>query len=177
MLLIDLTGREDIAYTAMMQGAALFADDLELRITATDDHGVCVYLMTIDLGLAADDPRDRGRVRSALSSGFVAPRAPAGEEIDSMREPLMGPGSQWSSAATPTTAGAPPRTIVSSWGTQTRYPPTSLRTSCCQRLRPVRIGGGHHLGSDGRCGRSDRLAGGTSRCSGRVSDPKRKVGT
>jgi hypothetical protein len=53
MLLIDLTGREDIAYTAMMQGAALFADDLELRITGTDDHGVCVYLMTIDLGLAA----------------------------------------------------------------------------------------------------------------------------
>ena len=54
MLLIDLTGREDIAYTAMMQGAALFADDLELRVTAIDDHGVCAYLMTIDLGLADD---------------------------------------------------------------------------------------------------------------------------
>ena len=54
MLLVNFSGREDIVYAAMMQGAALFADDLELRITATDEHGVCVYLMTIDLGLVAE---------------------------------------------------------------------------------------------------------------------------
>lgn len=40
-----------------------------------------------------------------------------------------------------------------------------------------RIGGGRHPRSASRCGRSDRLAGGTSRCSGRVPDPKRNVGT
>ena len=49
LLLVDLTGREDIVYAAMIQGAALIADDLELRISAPDDIGTCVYLLIIDL--------------------------------------------------------------------------------------------------------------------------------
>ena len=49
LLLVDLTGREDIVYAAMIQGAALIADDLELRISAPDDTGTCVYLLIVNL--------------------------------------------------------------------------------------------------------------------------------
>lgn len=56
MLLVDFSGREDIVYAAMMQAAALFADDLELRITAAADAGTCLYLMTI--AFDGEDPLD-----------------------------------------------------------------------------------------------------------------------
>jgi hypothetical protein len=56
MLLVNVSGREDIVYAAMMQEASLLAAGLELRITAPDDAGTCLYLMTITFD--GEDPLD-----------------------------------------------------------------------------------------------------------------------
>lgn len=50
LLLLDLTGREDIVYHAMMDASPLAADEGVLQTSEPDDSGTCVYLLTADFG-------------------------------------------------------------------------------------------------------------------------------
>lgn len=50
LLLLDLTGREDIVYHAMMETSSLAADGGALQTSDPDDTGTCVYLLTADFG-------------------------------------------------------------------------------------------------------------------------------
>lgn len=54
LLLLDLVGREDIVYYAMMETSSLAADGGALQTSDPDDTGTCVYLLTADFGNEVD---------------------------------------------------------------------------------------------------------------------------
>lgn len=54
LLLLDLVGREDIVYHAMMEASSLAADGGALQTSDPDDIGTCVYLLTADFGNEVD---------------------------------------------------------------------------------------------------------------------------
>lgn len=70
MLLVNFAGREDIVYSAMMQGTSLLADESDLRITAPADNGTCAYLMTI--AFEGEDPVDIAGVANQEAIGTFA---------------------------------------------------------------------------------------------------------